>query len=81
MMRRTIDVIGSLLAKVKGVRLAGEFEDARQYPAQCYLIPDDTLSAEEARRLGVGSERDLRDWADRRREPRATRSCTRRYRR
>jgi len=47
------------LAKVKGVRLAGEFEDARQYPAQCYLIPDDTLSAEEARRLGVGSERDL----------------------
>ena len=47
------------LAKIKGMQLAGEFEDSRHYPAQCYFIPDDTLIADEARRLGVGSERDL----------------------
>ncbi|SAL03963.1 hypothetical protein AWB81_06547 [Caballeronia arationis] len=47
------------IAALMGASFAGEFDPARQYPANRYLIPDDTLDSHDARRLGLASERNL----------------------
>src|SRR6266702_6831303 len=47
------------IAELKGAQLAGYFDDACNASADRYVIPDDTLTVDEARKLGVASERDL----------------------
>ena len=47
------------IAELKGAQLAGNVDDACIVSANRYLVPDDTLTVDEARKLGVASERDL----------------------
>ncbi|SAL24400.1 DUF3182 family protein [Caballeronia telluris] len=47
------------IAALMGASFAGVFDPARQYPANRYMIPDDTLDSRDARRLNLASERDL----------------------
>jgi hypothetical protein len=46
------------LAALIGVPFAGDIDEARRYPHR-YLIPDDTLLLDDARRMGVTREDDL----------------------
>lgn len=55
----TLRELARQIALLKGAQLAGEFDESRAYPAHRYLIPDDTLTLAEARKLGVRSVRDL----------------------
>ncbi len=55
----TLRELARQIAELKGTRVAGEFDDSQAYPAHRYLIPDDTLTLAQARKLGVRSVRDL----------------------
>ncbi|MBP0595846.1 DUF3182 family protein [Paraburkholderia sp. LEh10] len=55
----TLRELARQIAELKGTQFAGEFDEARAYRAHRYLVPDDTLTLAEARRLGVHSVRDL----------------------
>lgn len=55
----TLRELARQMAELKGTQFAGEFDEACAYPAHRYLIPDDTLTVTEARKLGVRSVRDL----------------------
>ncbi|MGF6289193.1 DUF3182 family protein [Paraburkholderia youngii] len=55
----TLWALARQIAELKGTTLAGEFNTDQAYPAHRYLVPDDTLTLAEARKLGVRSERDL----------------------
>ncbi|ACC73682.1 DUF3182 family protein [Paraburkholderia phymatum] len=47
------------IAEIKGAHFAGEFDETCSYLTHPYLVPDDTLTVAEARKLGVRSVRDL----------------------
>ena len=55
----TLRQLGAQIAELKGTRLAGEFRRTERYPANRYVIPNDTLTVSQARELGVRSVRDL----------------------
>ena len=55
----TLRALASQIAELKGTTLAGEIAMGEAYPAHRYLVPDDTLTMTQARKLGVRSERDL----------------------
>lgn len=55
----TLRELARQIAELKGTQFAGEFDEACAYPDHRYLIPDDTLTVTEARKLGVRSARDL----------------------
>jgi hypothetical protein len=55
----TLRELARQIAALKGVPFAGEFDEAQVYPPHRYWIPGDTLTRSEARKLGVGSMRDL----------------------
>ncbi|RQS14461.1 DUF3182 family protein [Burkholderia sp. Bp8998] len=55
----TLRELGAQIAELKGTQLAGEFRPTEKYPAHRYVIPDDTLTLSQARKLGVRSVRDL----------------------
>src|SRR3954469_9767388 len=54
----TLRELARQIAELKGTQFAGEFDEACAYPDHRYLIPDDTLTVTEARKLGVRSARD-----------------------
>ncbi|SEK05606.1 Protein of unknown function [Paraburkholderia diazotrophica] len=55
----TLWALARQIAELKGTTLAGEFNASDAYPAHRYLVPDDTLTLTQARKLGVRSVRDL----------------------
>jgi len=55
----TLRELARQIAELKGTQVAGEFRDAQAYPANRYLIPDDTLTLAQAHKLGVRSVHDL----------------------
>ncbi|RQR96311.1 DUF3182 family protein [Burkholderia sp. Bp8994] len=55
----TLWALARQIAELKGTELAGEFDEKHAYPAHRYLVPDDTLTLAQARKLGVRSERYL----------------------
>lgn len=55
----TLRELARQIAELKGTWLAGEFNARVAYPAHRYLVPDDTLTLAQARKLGVRSVCDL----------------------
>ncbi|RQS12370.1 DUF3182 family protein [Burkholderia sp. Bp9002] len=55
----TLRELARQIAELKGTQFAGKFDERCAYPAHRYLVPDDTLTLAEARKLGVRSVRDL----------------------
>ncbi len=55
----TLWALARQIADLKGTTLAGQFDASEAYPAHRYLVPDDTLTLTQARKLGVRSVRDL----------------------
>ncbi len=55
----TLRALAKHIAELKGTTLAGEFNESEAYPAHRYLVPDDTLTPTQARKLGVRSVCDL----------------------
>ncbi|CAJ0867448.1 hypothetical protein R1479_01423 [Ralstonia mannitolilytica] len=55
----TLRELGRQIAALRGAPFAGEFDEAQVYLPHRYWIPADTLTRSEARKLGVGSMRDL----------------------
>ncbi|WP_028229849.1 DUF3182 family protein [Paraburkholderia mimosarum] len=55
----TLWALARQIAELKGTTLAGEFNESDAYPAHRYLVPEDTLTLTQARKLGVRSVRDL----------------------
>jgi Protein of unknown function (DUF3182) len=47
------------IARLKGSAFAGVYEDARDYSAPLYFVPDDTLLVPEAKSLGIQDEQGL----------------------
>jgi hypothetical protein len=57
--RLTREWIASRLAGLLGYAYCGEFEATTRYPGHVYFVPGDTLLGDDARELGIRSERDL----------------------
>jgi hypothetical protein len=57
--RTTRTCIARKLAKLKGYEFAGDYDSAKRYRPRLYFVPDDTLTAVEARQLGIRDEHDL----------------------
>lgn len=51
--------IARRLADLKGFVDGGEFDSLARYPAPRYFLPNETLTSEEASRLGIRDENDL----------------------
>ena len=47
------------IARLKGSAFGGAYEDARDYSAPLYFVPDDTLLVAESKSLGIQDEQDL----------------------
>src|SRR5712672_4625782 len=46
-------------ARLNGPAFGGAYEDARDYSAPLYFVPDDTLLVAESKSLGIQDEQDL----------------------
>jgi hypothetical protein len=57
--RLTREWIAARLARLLGYEYLGEYEATNRYPGHVYFVPGDTLLGDDARELGIRSERDL----------------------
>jgi hypothetical protein len=57
--RVTRTEIARRLAQILGLAFAGEYDPGTQYPGTLYFVPSDSLSFEQAARLGIKDQHDL----------------------
>ena len=57
--RVTLSVVAETIAQIKGAKFAGVYDKAKGYSGSVFFVPDDTLVADEASRLGIRRPTDL----------------------
>src|SRR5439155_73811 len=55
----TLTAIADTIARLKNYRFAGRWDESHRCYRRAFFVPDETLVAPEARRLGIGSVDDL----------------------
>jgi hypothetical protein len=57
--RVTLSVVAEEIARIKGVKFAGLYDNAKRYSGNVFFVPDDTLVLDEASCLGIRRPTDL----------------------